>query len=157
MTALPQLISLLHLASPALPIGGFSYSQGLEAAIDCGMVRDAATAEHWIRDNLVHVQAQCEAPVWLLLHRAWRAHSRDDVSRWNDWFHVTRETSELRLETEQMGWSLAKLSAANRKNRRMTSQSRSAVMPVSLPSKLPTSGVAGSQRARLIGKPRSCR
>ena len=109
MTALPQLISLLHLASPALPIGGFSYSQGLEAAIDCGMVRDAATAEHWIRDNLVHVQAQCEAPVWLLLHRAWRAHSRDDVSRWNDWFHVTRETSELRLETEQMGWSLAKL------------------------------------------------
>jgi urease accessory protein len=111
MTALPQLISLLHLASPALPIGGFSYSQGLEAAIDCGMVKDAATAEHWIRDNLVHVQAQCEAPVWLLLHRAWRQQDHAAVSRWNDWFHVTRETSELRLETEQMGWSLARLIA----------------------------------------------
>ncbi|WP_066738887.1 urease accessory protein UreF [Cupriavidus sp. D384] len=111
MTALPQLISLLHLASPALPIGGFSYSQGLEAAIDCGMVGDAATAEHWIRDNLMHVQAQCEAPVWLLLHRAWRQQDAASVARWNDWFHVTRETSELRLETEQMGWSLAKLIA----------------------------------------------
>lgn len=109
MTHLPQLISLLHLASPALPIGGFSYSQGLEAAIDCGMVTDAATAEHWIRDNLVHVQAQCEAPVWLLLHRAWQAQDHAAVAKWNDWFHVTRETSELRLETEQMGWSLAKL------------------------------------------------
>lgn len=109
MTALSQLISLLHLASPALPIGGFSYSQGLEAAIDCGMVGDAATAEHWIRDNLVQVQAQCEAPVWLLLHRAWQRQDAAAVRRWNEWFHVTRETSELRLETEQMGWSLAKL------------------------------------------------
>ncbi|WP_019447466.1 urease accessory protein UreF [Cupriavidus sp. BIS7] len=111
MTALPQLISLLHLASPALPIGGFSYSQGLEAAIDCGLVNDAATAERWICDNLAHVQAQCEAPVWLLLHRAWREQDHASVRRWNDWFHATRETSELRLETEQMGWSLAKLIA----------------------------------------------
>lgn len=111
MTALPQLISLLHLASPTLPIGGFSYSQGLEAAIDCELVRDAATAERWIRDNLLHVQAQCEAPVWLLLHRAWQTRDHASVRQWNDWFHATRETSELRLETEQMGWSLAKLIA----------------------------------------------
>ena len=111
MTALPQLISLLHLASPALPIGGFSYSQGLEAAIDCGLVRDAGTAERWVRDNLAHVQAQCEAPVWLLLHRAWQARDHATVRQWNDWFHATRETSELRLETGQMGWSLARLIA----------------------------------------------
>ncbi|RZT42647.1 urease accessory protein UreF [Cupriavidus agavae] len=109
MTALPQLISLLHLASPALPIGGFSYSQGLEAAIDCGLVKDADSACRWIHDNLVHVQAQCEAPVWLLLHRAWVAGDHVSVAKWNGWFHATRETSELRLETEQMGWSLAKL------------------------------------------------
>ena len=109
MTALPQLISLLHLASPALPIGGFSYSQGLEAAIDCGLVTDAASAERWIRDNLTHVQAHCEAPVWLLLHRAWLARDLAAVRHWNDWFHATRETAELRLETEQMGWSLSKL------------------------------------------------
>jgi urease accessory protein len=109
MTPLRQLISLLHLASPALPIGGFSYSQGLEAAIDIGCVRDADTAERWIRDNLLYVQAQCEAPLWLLLHRGWQAMDVDAVREWNGWFHATRETSELRLETEQMGWSLAKL------------------------------------------------
>lgn len=111
MTALPQLISLLHLASPALPIGGFSYSQGLEAAIECGIVRDADTAGRWIHDNLTHVQATCEAPVWLLLHRAWQSGDLAAVREWNDWFHATRETAELRLETEQMGWSLARLIA----------------------------------------------
>ncbi|KWR89852.1 urease accessory protein UreF [Cupriavidus sp. IDO] len=111
MTQLRQLISLLHLASPALPIGGFSYSQGLEAAIDCGLVHDATTAERWIQDNLLHVQAQCEAPLWLLLHRHWRSGELAEVRAWNDWFHATRETAELRLETEQMGWSLAKLVA----------------------------------------------
>jgi len=109
MTA--QLLSLLHLASPALPIGGFSYSQGLEAAIDTGLVRDAATAATWIRGNLLHVQSQAEAPLWLLLHRAWRAGDVDRIRAHNDWFHATRETSELRLETEQMGWSLGKLIA----------------------------------------------
>ncbi|NOV27213.1 urease accessory protein UreF [Cupriavidus necator] len=111
MTSLPQLISLLHLASPALPIGGFSYSQGLEAAIECGSVQDAPSAERWIRDNLLQVQAQCEAPLWLLLHRYWQAGDTAQVQAWNDWFHATRETSELRLETAQMGWSLARLIA----------------------------------------------
>jgi len=109
MPPLRQLISLLHLASPALPIGGFSYSQGLEAAIDSGCVHDAESAGRWIRDNLLHVQSQCEAPLWLLLHRHWKAGEFDAVRQWNDWFHATRETSELRLETEQMGWSLARL------------------------------------------------
>jgi urease accessory protein len=106
-----QLISLLHLASPALPIGGFSYSQGLEAAIDSGFVSDAETAEVWIRDNLLHVQAHAEAPLWMLLHRCWQSSDHIGVAAWNEWFHVSRETAELRLETEQMGWSLARLIA----------------------------------------------
>lgn len=109
MSQLRQLISLLHLASPALPIGGFSYSQGLEAAIDSGLVRNADDAQHWIGDNLCHVQAHAEAPLWLLLHRCWLAQDWDGVRDWNGWFHASRETAELRLETEQMGWSLARL------------------------------------------------
>jgi urease accessory protein len=109
MSQLRQLISLLHLASPALPIGGFSYSQGLEAAIDNGVIRNADDAQRWISDSLLHVQAQAEAPLWLLVHRCWRAQDWDGLDRWNAWFHATRETSELRLETEQMGWSLARL------------------------------------------------
>ncbi|MDF3832755.1 urease accessory protein UreF [Cupriavidus basilensis] len=111
MTQLSQLVSLLHLASPALPIGGFSYSQGLEAAIDCGMVHDADSAEQWVRSNLLEVQSQCEAPLWLLLHRRWRVLDAQGLAEWNGWFHATRESAELRLETEQMGWSLARLVA----------------------------------------------
>ncbi|MDT3669437.1 MAG: urease accessory protein UreF [Aromatoleum sp.] len=108
---LPQLISLLQLASPALPIGGFSYSQGLEAAIDHGFVNDAPSAERWIRDGLLHVHADAEAPLWLLLHRCWAARDYAGAAAWNAWFHASRETAELRLETEQMGWSLARLVA----------------------------------------------
>lgn len=109
MSPLTQLISLLHLASPALPIGGFSYSQGLEAAIEAGIVRDPDTAQRWIQESLACVQAECEAPLWLLLHRAWRERDEAALLQWNEWFHATRETAELRLETEQMGWSLARL------------------------------------------------
>ncbi|MBY4895786.1 urease accessory protein UreF [Cupriavidus sp. AU9028] len=109
MTNPQQLLSLLHLASPALPIGGFSYSQGLESAIDSGIVVDADTARDWIRENLLHVQAHAELPLWLLLHRAWRKRDVEALRRWNHWFLTSRESAELRLETEQMGWSLAKL------------------------------------------------
>src|SRR5256885_16077704 len=77
------LCALLHLASPQLPVGGFSYSQGLEAAIEHGLVTDAGTARTWIADALAHGFARCEAPLWLLLRRAWgeigRASGRERV------------------------------------------------------------------------------
>ena len=142
MTPLRQLISLLHLASPALPIGGFSYSQGLETAIDTGCVRDADTAERWIRDNLLHVQSQCEAPLWLLLHRCWKAMDVDGVRAWNDWFHATRETSELRLETEQMGWSLAKLVGQMEWGDKVLREHLVALSPVCLPAAFTAACVA---------------
>ncbi len=103
------LTSLLHLASPALPIGGFSYSQGLESAIEHRIVSDEASAGRWIRDALTLTLAQAEAPVWLLQFDHWRGGDLAALTRWNDWFLVSRESSELRRETEQMGWSLAQL------------------------------------------------
>ena len=65
------LARLLQLASPALPVGAYSYSQGLEAAIEAGIVRDAATAGRWIGDVLAYSVARLEAPVWWRLHAAW--------------------------------------------------------------------------------------
>ncbi|MFT4100019.1 MAG: urease accessory UreF family protein [Burkholderiaceae bacterium] len=99
----------MHLASPALPIGGFSYSQGLEAAIDRGLVHDEASAGAWIGDALALTLAQAEAPLWLLQFDHWQRDDLAALSRWNDWFLASRESRELRLETEQMGWSLAQL------------------------------------------------
>jgi urease accessory protein len=106
------LVRLLQLASPALPIGSYSYSQGLEWAVDAGTVSDAATAATWIGDLLDLVVAPGEAAVtWRLLNasecRDWRR-----FGEWNTWFCASRETAELRAETEQMGASLIKLAVA---------------------------------------------
>ena len=105
-----QLTALLQLSSPALPIGGYSYSQGFEAAVDRELVHDEATACVWIREQLEQVVAQCEAPVWTLLFAGWAEDDWQKLVYWNKWFHTSRESRELRQETEQMGWSLVKLS-----------------------------------------------
>lgn len=103
------LVRLLQLASPTLPIGAYSYSQGMEWVVEAGTVRDAATAQAWIGDLLELVVAPGEAAVaWRLLgaaeRRDWHA-----FDRWNRWFCASRETAELRAETEQMGAALIKL------------------------------------------------
>jgi urease accessory protein len=106
-----SLVRLLQLASPALPIGGYSYSQGLEWMIDCGAIRDAAAAQSWIGDMLEHVIADGEAAVLARLIDACDRGDPHDFARWNAWHVASRETRELRAETEQMGASLAKLAA----------------------------------------------
>ncbi len=104
-----SLVRLLQLASPALPIGAYSYSQGLEWAVEKGAVRDAASAHAWIGDVLELVIASGEAAIaWRLLAAALSGDSVTFV-QWNAWFRASRETSELRAETEQTGGSLSKL------------------------------------------------
>ena len=103
------LVRLLQLASPALPIGAYSYSQGLEFAVESGIVRDAASAQQWIGDLLTEVQKCGEAAV---LSRLCHAADRGDwvaFDHWHAWFRASRETSELLAETLQMGGSLGKL------------------------------------------------
>jgi urease accessory protein len=102
-------VRLLQLASPALPVGAYSYSQGLEAAVEAGIVRDADSARRWIRDILDFSVARMEAPVFLRLHAAWRARDGTAAARWNALLLASRESAELRAETAQMGYSLARL------------------------------------------------
>lgn len=104
-----RLAALQQLSSPALPIGGFSYSQGLEAAVELGLVHDEASTWDWIEAHLRTVVIDGDAPLWCLLHRAWRAQDPHALATWNDWFFASRETQEIRLETQQMGESLAQL------------------------------------------------
>jgi urease accessory protein len=104
-----RLARLLQLASPALPVGAYSYSQGLEAAVDAGLVRDAASAQTWISDVLELSLASMEAPVLLRLMRAWSQADLAGVDHWNAYFLASRETAELRAETVQMGYSLTRL------------------------------------------------
>jgi urease accessory protein len=93
---------LLQLASPTLPVGAYSYSGGLEAAIEAGIVNDAASAQRWIGDVLEHSVLRMEAPLLLKLIE------RPDPA-WNEQFLASRETAELRAETVQMGYSLNRL------------------------------------------------
>ena len=95
---------LLQLASPTLPVGAYSYSQGLEAAIEAKLVFDSSTAEAWIADVLELSVARMEAQVL-------RAQIASPTQERNDFFVATRETAELRAETLQMGQSLARLLA----------------------------------------------
>jgi urease accessory protein len=106
------LLALLQLASPGLPVGGFAYSQGLEKAIEDGVVHDAETARRWIEDLLRLSLARLEAPLWL---RAWDACAAGDLaalSHWNEECLAARETAELRAESVQMGASLLRVMPA---------------------------------------------
>jgi urease accessory protein len=99
-------LQLMWLASPALPVGGFSYSEGLEAAVDAGLVHDEASAAQWLADQLPLVLARSDAAVLAEACSAWAAHDEPAARALNDWISQTRETAELRLQTEQMGRSL---------------------------------------------------
>ena len=104
-----RLLALLQLASPGLPVGGFAYSQGLEKAIEDGVVRDAATAQRWIADLLALSLARFEAPLWLRAWDAWKAGDHARFEHWNEECLAARETAELRAETMQMGVSLVRV------------------------------------------------
>ena len=103
------LARLLQLASPALPVGAYSYSQGLEAAIEAGVVHDEASALRWIGDVLELSLTSMEAPVFLRLYRAWASGDEAAARQWNALFLASRESAELRAETVQMGYAAAQL------------------------------------------------
>jgi urease accessory protein len=96
---------LLQLASPALPVGAYSYSQGLEWAIESGAVSDVVTARRWIDDHLLLAIARFEAPIYAASYEAWRDENYSEVSRLNTEFIASRESSEPRAETLQVGFS----------------------------------------------------
>jgi urease accessory protein len=106
--ATPQaLLQLMQLASPALPVGGFSYSEGLEAAVEAGLVRDEAAAGDWLVDQLHLSLERADLPAMAAAMPAWQTHDLPRIDALNDWVARTRESAELRQQTQQMGRSLA--------------------------------------------------
>ncbi len=100
-----NLARLLQLASPALPVGAYTYSQGLEWAIEAGTVKDEETALVWIGDQLEWNLGRYEAP---LLARMMTADD-ETLADLDAQYLASRETAELRAETLQMGHSLKRL------------------------------------------------
>jgi len=102
-------VRLLQLASQAFPIGGFSHSQGLEAAVEAGCVHDEASVRRWIQDVLEHAVGSFELPLLWRLAEAWAARDEDALRRLNEWLLASREAAELRSATVQMGYSMRAL------------------------------------------------
>ena len=106
MTTASRLLWLMQLASPALPVGGFSYSEGMEAAVEHGLVTDEHSAQTWLIDQLHLVQSRSELPVVGQAMKAWHLKDTHTLQQLSAWVMQTRETFEMRLQTEQMGRSL---------------------------------------------------
>ncbi|MDB4987394.1 MAG: Urease accessory protein UreF [Myxococcaceae bacterium] len=100
---------LLWLASPALPIGAYAYSRGLEQAVDVGFITDVKSAADWITGVLEYQVATLDAPVLARLHDAYATDSELEVERWNRFMCAARESAESALEDRQLGLSLGKV------------------------------------------------
>ena len=104
--AATSLLQLIWLASPALPIGGFSYSEGLEASVESGDMAIETEVSDWLVDQLHVTLARGDLAIVAKAISAWRLSDLVQLGKLNAWVLQTRETSELRLQTAQMGESL---------------------------------------------------
>jgi urease accessory protein len=105
---LPRL-RLLQLVSPSLPVGAFTYSQGLEWAVECGWVRDAESLQAWIESLLETTMACLEIPILARLYDAAARQDDEALAHWSHDLLASRETRELRLEERNRGRAMASL------------------------------------------------
>ncbi|MCY7370714.1 MAG: urease accessory protein UreF [Polaromonas sp.] len=101
-----SLLQLIWLASPALPVGGFSYSEGIESLMERAQPATESIASDWLVDQLHLGLARSDLAVLGPAIEAWRADDMLRIRVLNDWVLQTRETSEMRAQAEQMGRSL---------------------------------------------------
>ncbi|BBI64913.1 hypothetical protein HSBAA_62190 [Vreelandella sulfidaeris] len=84
------LLGLMQLVSPALPIGAFAFSQGLESAFELDWVRDEASLAEWLSGVLEDGLTRCELPVLARLHEAFDQADSQSIAAWDEWLAATR-------------------------------------------------------------------
>jgi urease accessory protein len=109
--AMSALLRLLQLTSPALPVGAYSYSEGLEQAVDRGLITSASQLQDWLIQDLNHGGIRIEGAVLGRVYRAIETGDQAGLRHWNQWLSASRETEELRNQSWQMGRSLLRLVA----------------------------------------------
>lgn len=106
-----NLLCLLQLASPALPVGAYSYSEGLETLVENNIINNQESLQHWLKAELCYGAIRLEAAVMLRAYNCVIRNDLEALSCWNMWLSAVRETEELRNSSLQMGRSLIQLFA----------------------------------------------
>lgn len=104
-----SMLQLWRLISPALPVGAYAYSQGLEYAIECEWVKDEKSCLDWIGGVLTNNIAYLDIPILQHFYDAWNRDDQSQIDYWSSYLSASRETNELSLEDQQIGDSLARL------------------------------------------------
>lgn len=102
-------LRLMQLTSPTLPIGGFTYSQGIEWAVERGWLSDRASVADWLGGLLEDGLARLDLPVLARLHRACASADHEAAAHWSGLLYASRESRELRLEERQRARALLAL------------------------------------------------
>ncbi|MEA5605698.1 urease accessory protein UreF [Nostoc sp. UHCC 0252] len=104
-----HLLSILQLASPALPVGAYSYSEGLEMLVENGTIANHTNLKDWLKAELLYGAIRLEAAVMVRSQQSAKMNDLESLCRWNLWLSAARETEELRASSWQMGRSLIQL------------------------------------------------
>lgn len=103
------LARLLRLVSPALPVGAYAYSQGLEAAVEAGWVHDADSTRDWLQAIMMRGMVRVDLPALMRMQDAYVAADLGGYAHWNAWLLASRESAELHFEDTQLGAALWRL------------------------------------------------
>lgn len=106
-----HLLTLLQLASPTLPVGAYSYSEGIETLTTENVVNDSGDLLHWLTQELAWGAIRIETAVMRWVYEAAAQQNADTIAYWNQWLSALRETEEVRAQSWQMGRSLLRLFA----------------------------------------------
>jgi len=104
-----RLVRLLHLVSPTLPTGAYSYSQGLEWAVESGWIHDHQSLHSWLSELARLSMASVDIPLIARMYKALAGSSSDKLEQWCDLLLACRETAELRDEEQIRGRAMATL------------------------------------------------
>ncbi len=102
-------LSLMQLTNASLPVGAYSYSEGIETLVETGAIATATDLHHWLSQELQHGGIQTEAAILIRAYRAIQANQPSQLAYWNHWLSAARETEELRQQSWQMGRALTRL------------------------------------------------
>lgn len=102
-------LRLWQLISPALPVGAYAYSQGLEYAINENWVHDENSTHDWLAGLIQHTLISLDIPILARQYKAWQKNDINTVKFWNEYIQASREARELLAEDRQLGSALLKL------------------------------------------------